>query len=116
MLSIYSPPTFDEATRTVGIWLTFHTPPSKTVPPALRQKRDRNYRVCLAVYSDPGSTTRIGEYRCNFRRRPVKDKSTMPHSGGLVYVCARVRALACVCCVCVSVRTAGFLRYMLDDW
>jgi hypothetical protein len=36
MLSIYAPPTFDEATRTLGIWLTFHKPPSSTLPATLR--------------------------------------------------------------------------------
>lgn len=76
MLSIYAPPTFDEATRTLGIWLTFHKPPSRTVPATLRQKGDRNYRVCLGVYAGQEQTARIGEWNCTFRRRAAKDTDT----------------------------------------
>lgn len=77
MLSIYAPPTFDEATRTLGIWLTFHKPPSRTVPATLRQKGDRNYRVCLGVYAGQEQTARIGEWNCTFRRRAAKGKHAL---------------------------------------
>ncbi len=68
MLSICAPPTL-EATHTLGIWLNFHTPPSRTVPATLRQKGDRNYRVCLVVYAGQEQKARIGEWNCTFRRR-----------------------------------------------
>jgi hypothetical protein len=77
MLNIYALPTFDKATRTLGVWLTFHKPPSRTVPAMLRQKGDRNYRVCLAVYAGQEQTARIGEWNYTFRRRAAKGKCAL---------------------------------------